>query len=102
MDAHDSATEPASDERHDNSWSANLEQPRHADDPGLVVEEATQAVERTCPGYHVNLVTHGDLGHPATYLYEALDEMFGGDVSRTYVSQCGCGGHVTRVVVHDT
>jgi len=89
---------------HDNSWSANLEKPHHAESRDLVVEQARQAVEHTAEGNHVNLVTHGDHGHPETYLYDALSEGFGGrlsgkDLSWEYVEQCGCGGHVTRVYV---
>jgi len=33
-----------------------------------VVEQAIEAVEHTEPGNHVNLVTHGDHGHPSSYL----------------------------------
>lgn len=91
--------EPVTDRVHDNSWSANLEKPRHADDRSLVVAQAVDAVEHTAPGNHVNLVTHGDHGHPADYLYAALDDAFGDDVDWEYVEQCGCGGHVTRVHV---
>ena len=95
---------PITDRVHDNSWSANLEQPHHAERRDLVVEQARQAVEHTAEGNHVNLVTHGDHGHPETYLYDALSEGFGGelageDLSWEYVEQCGCGGHVTRVYV---
>jgi hypothetical protein len=38
--------EPITDRIHDNSWSANLEMPHHADDRLLVVTQAKQAVER--------------------------------------------------------
>lgn len=86
-------------EMHDNSWSANLEEPRHADDRSTVVEEAVDAVERTHPGHHVNLVTHSAHGHPEGYLYDALSERFRDSIDLEYVSQCGCGGHVTRVTV---
>lgn len=92
------AADPVTDHVHDNSWSANLEQPRHRDDRGLVVEQAIEAVEHTAVGYHVNLVTHGKHGHPSTYLYEELEAAFGDrNVAWEYVDQCGCGGHVTRV-----
>jgi putative CGCGG family rSAM target protein len=83
---------------HDTSWSATLEGPEHAADRNLVVEEAIEAVERTASGVHVNLVTHGDHGHPSSYLYPVLTERFD-DVEIEYVDQCGCGGHVTRVRV---
>ncbi|MFB6142222.1 MAG: CGCGG family rSAM-modified RiPP protein [Halorientalis sp.] len=91
------AAEPVTETVHDNSWSANLEKPRHAEDRSLVVEQAKVAVEHTAPGNHVNLVTHGDHGHPESYLYEELRAAFDADVE--YVEQCGCGGHVTRVHV---
>jgi putative CGCGG family rSAM target protein len=91
--------QPVASEVHENSWSANLEQPEHAADRDLVVAQAVDAVEKTAPGYHVNLVTHGDHGHPETYLYDALDAEFGDGVDWAYVEQCGCGGHVTRVRV---
>lgn len=87
------------DRVHENSWSANLEHPRHAGDRDLTVAEAVAAVEHTAPGYHVNLVTHGDNGHPESYLFEALAEAFGDEATWEYVDQCGCGGHVTRVRV---
>jgi len=83
---------------HDTSWSANLEGPDHAASRELVVEESIEAVERTSPGTHVNLVTHGDHGHPEAYLYDELRERFD-DVTVEYVDQCGCGGYVTRVHV---
>jgi len=94
------ADSSVTDRVHDNSWSANLEQPRHADDVELVVEGAIAAVEHTVSGNHVNLVTHSDHGHPETFLYETLDGAFGDSVSVEYIHQCGCGGHVTRVHVH--
>lgn len=81
----------------DHSWSINLEEPEHADDRDAVIEEALDAVERTAPGVHVNLVTHGAHGHPEGYLYPALAETFGDGVEWRYVDRCGCGGHVTRV-----
>jgi putative CGCGG family rSAM target protein len=86
------------DERHDTSWSANLEGPEHAASQELLLEEAVEAVERTAPGNHVNLVTHGDHGHPESYLHPVLHETFD-DATVEYVDQCGCGGYVTRVHV---
>nr|WP_256417676.1 CGCGG family rSAM-modified RiPP protein [Halorubrum laminariae] len=96
--SHD-AIEPVTEHSHDNSWSANLERPAHADDQELVLEQAETAVEKTVPGNHVNLVTHGNHGHPVTYLFSHLDAVYGDDIEVTYVQQCGCGGHVTRVHV---
>ncbi len=95
---HDHDAEPITDEMHDNSWSANLEKPRYADDVDLAVRDGIDAVEHTVPGNHVNLVTHADLGHPEGFLYGALDAA-DADVEYAYVEQCGCGGHVTRVHV---
>jgi putative CGCGG family rSAM target protein len=96
--AHEDAP-PVTEAVHDNSWSANLEQPAHADDRELVVEQAVTAIEHTTDGHHVNLVTHGDQGHPETYLFAELESAFGDEVDVEYVEQCGCGGHVTRVHV---
>jgi len=90
--------EPVTDHVHDNSWSANLEKPHHAEDRDLVVEQAREAVAHTAPGNHVNLVTHGDHGHPEAYLYDPLRAAFDG-IDLEYVEQCGCGGHVTRARV---
>jgi putative CGCGG family rSAM target protein len=91
--------DPITEEIHHNSWSANLEQPAHADDRALVLEQARVAVEHTASGNHVNLVTHGNHGHPETFLFEMLTDTFGESVDYEYVDQCGCGGHVTRVHV---
>jgi putative CGCGG family rSAM target protein len=92
-------TDQTDDGRHDNSWSKNLEHPRHADDQSVVVREALDAVTSTTSGYHVNLVTHGEHGHPETYLFDALAAEFGDDVDWEFVERCGCGGYVTRVHV---
>ncbi|SHH03480.1 CGCGG family putative rSAM-modified RiPP protein [Halobaculum gomorrense] len=90
--------EPADDRPvHDTSWSANLEQPRHADDESAVVADAIDAVEHTAAGVHVNLVTHGDHGHPERFLFPALADRFGDDADWEFVDRCGCGGYVTRV-----
>ena len=94
---HDETAEPITDEVHDNSWSANLETPRYADDSALAVRDALAALDHTTPGNHVNLVTHGDLGHPSSFLYDAITDEY--DLDPEYVEQCGCGGHVTRVQV---
>jgi len=94
-ESHETA-EPITDEVHDDSWSANLEKPRHADDRELILE---QAVEHTTAGNHVNLVTHGEQGRPSEYLCEAVRAGVDTDLAIEYVDQCGCGGHVTRVHV---
>ncbi|WP_267643787.1 CGCGG family putative rSAM-modified RiPP protein [Haloarchaeobius amylolyticus] len=96
--SHD-GVDPVTDRMHDSSWSANLEKPVHAEDRDRLVSHAVEAVEHTAAGAHVNLVTHGDHGHPKTYLYEVLADHFGDEVRFEYVEQCGCGGHVTRVHV---
>jgi len=100
-DDHDHAhdAEPVTDRMHDTSWSANLENPEHAADRQLVVDQALSAIDHTAPGNHVNLVTHADHGHPEGYLYEVLARERGSDVEWEYVEQCGCGGHVLRVSV---
>ena len=97
--AHDHDAEAVADRVHDNSWSANLEKPRHAKDRAVVVEEALAAVALSTAGTHVNLVTHADHGHPETDLYDALSRKFGEGIDWEYVEQCGCGGHVVRVNV---
>ncbi|WP_053948827.1 CGCGG family putative rSAM-modified RiPP protein [Halolamina sediminis] len=100
MSQHDHETpDPVTDHVHDNSWSANLEGSEHAEDREFLVRQGIEAVEHTAPGNHVNLVTHGEHGHPETYLYDVLDDEFGDDVEWEYVEQCGCGGHVLRVHV---
>lgn len=96
--ADDADAGPVTDHVHEGSWSANLELERHADRE-RVLADAVSAVEHTAPGVHVNLVTHADHGHPETYLYDALAEAFGDDISWAFVDQCGCGGYVTRVHV---
>lgn len=96
-----SEAEPVTDRTHDNSWSANLEKPQHAADIDLVISQAIDAIEHTEPGNHVNLVTHGDHGHPSEYLFEVFDERVDtSDIEWEYIEQCGCGGHVTRVYVN--
>lgn len=93
-----SDAEPIIDHVHDTSWSANLEAPQHGEDQELLIRQAIDAIEHTGSGYHVNLVTHGDHGHPSTYLYDTLDEAdIGTEFDYEYIDQCGCGGHVTRV-----
>jgi len=95
-----SEADPVTDQTHDTSWSANLEKPHHAGDIELTVSQAMDAIEHTEPGNHVNLVTHGDNGHPSEYLYDALEELAeDADITWEYIEQCGCGGHVTRVHV---
>jgi len=101
--AHDHAdehgAEPVTGEMHDNSWSVNLEKPQYAADPDRAIRDSIDAVEHTVSGNHVNLVTHADLGHPETFLFDALEAHEGRSIEWEYVDQCGCGGHVTRVSV---
>lgn len=91
--------EPITDHVHHNSWSANLEKPHHADDQDLVVAQGLDAVRHTASGHHVNLVTHGNHGHPSEFLFEALAGEFDDDIEWKYIKQCGCGGHVTRIYI---
>ncbi|MFC7165603.1 CGCGG family rSAM-modified RiPP protein [Halospeciosus flavus] len=97
--SHERDAESITDEVHTASWSANLEKPEHAEDRERVVSEAIDAVNRTAAGYHVNLVTHANHGHPREYLFDALDDAFEETVEYEHVEQCGCGGHVVRVHV---
>ncbi|PSP53410.1 hypothetical protein BRC67_01875 [Halobacteriales archaeon QH_3_68_24] len=62
-------------------------------------EESHEAAEPITDEVHVNLVTHGEQGHPSEYLYEAVRAGVDADLETEYVDQCGCGGHVTRVHV---
>lgn len=87
------------EETREYTWSAALEGPEHADSRELVVEEGMEAVRGTAEGYFVNLVTHGDHGHPADYLRDRLRDEFGDSIRVEYVDRCGCGGYVTRVHV---
>lgn len=87
-------------EPRDYTWSVNLELDKHGDDRELIVEEAKTAVRQTAPGYFVNLVTHENHGHPSDYLYDELRREFE-SVELEYVSQCGCGGYVSRVHVNE-
>ncbi|MFB6300309.1 MAG: CGCGG family rSAM-modified RiPP protein [Halobacteriales archaeon] len=96
---HDRTVEPITDRVHDNSWSPDLETPAHADDQERIIEQSLDAIEHTTAGNHVNLVTHGDQGHPREYLYPVFEETFDDEVDWEFVEQCGCGGHVTRVYV---
>ncbi|WP_254863065.1 CGCGG family rSAM-modified RiPP protein [Halovivax gelatinilyticus] len=95
--------EPITRRKHQNSWSANLEAPHHADDRDLILAEAIDAIEATGSGYHVNLVTHAEHGHPDGYLWPHLESYARSQSTRAleweYVDQCGCGGHVTKVHV---
>ncbi len=88
----------ALDRVHRNSWSANLETEAHAADRDRIVDDALTAVRNTAAGYHVNLVTHGEHGHPREYLFPVLADRFDEtQIDWEYVDQCGCGGHVTRI-----
>ncbi|OIB58978.1 CGCGG family rSAM-modified RiPP protein [Natrialba sp. SSL1] len=88
---------PVTDHLHEQSWSALLEHPEHADDRELVVDQAIDAIERTASGYHVNLVTYEAHGHPSEYLYDELAAAFDtAELEWEHVDQCGCGGHVVR------
>lgn len=96
---HDHDAEPVTDNVHDNSWSANLEKPEHADHRNLVVRQGIEAIRHTAEGNHVNLVTHKNHGHPSEFLFDELEAEFDDNVEWEYIEQCGCGGHVVRVHV---
>jgi putative CGCGG family rSAM target protein len=84
---------------HHTSWSVNLEKPEYAENQEAIIEGALDAIEHTAAGYHVNLVTHGNQGHPSEYLYSVLEEGFDDELEWEFVEQCGCGGYVARVYV---
>jgi len=93
-------TPAEADDLREETWSADLEAPSYADDREGMVEDALDAVRRTAPGYFVNLVTHGEHGHPEDYLHDTVEGEFDG-VRVEYVERCGCGGYVTRVHVDE-
>lgn len=92
------AETPSFETDHDGSWSANLEEERHAESRDRVIDEALKAVKATQQGYHVNLVTHGVHGDPRDYLWDVLESVES-DLRVEFVDRCGCGGYVTRVHV---
>lgn len=94
----DSEPRETEGERHETSWSANLEHPEHAESRERVVRDALDAIDRTVSGRHVNLVTHEAHGHPSTYLYPVLEDECS-SLDWEFVDRCGCGGYVTRVHV---
>ena len=79
------------------NWSVNLETEEYARDRALIVADAIEAVERTAPGYRVNVAVAPDHGNPDGFLVPALKERFGEAVSVRFVDQCGCGGYVYRI-----
>lgn len=90
--------EPVTRRIHNRPWIADLESSRHAFSRQLVIQEAVDAVEQTAPGTHVDIVTHEQHGHPASYLYTHLEARFD-HVRLAAEDRCHCGGYVTRVVV---
>nr|WP_220132438.1 CGCGG family rSAM-modified RiPP protein [Natronomonas sp. LN261] len=88
--------EPVTIRTHHRPWAANLETDAHATDRSLVVEESIDAVEQTRDGQFVDLITHGEHGHPSTYLYSELRSM-GSVAGLAEEGRCSCGGYVTRV-----
>ncbi|OUM99859.1 MAG: hypothetical protein BAA02_12840 [Paenibacillaceae bacterium ZCTH02-B3] len=85
----------------EHDWSLNLEDEYFAEHPEDLVAAAVHAVEETAPGYYVNLVTPGSIGHPETDFIPGLKDKLRECRIRVreirYVDECGCGGHVTRV-----
>jgi putative CGCGG family rSAM target protein len=84
-----------------NDWSLNLEDPYYEEHPEEALKEALDAIQKTGPGYYVNLVTPDKLGEPNQWLIPEITQRLQGldqQVERIdYVDQCGCGGYVTRV-----
>jgi len=89
---HDHDAEPITDHVHENSWSANLETPANADNRELLIRQAIEAIEHTQPGYHVNLVTHGDHGHPVDTSIPRLPRPISGSTSTTSTSNSAAVG----------
>lgn len=81
------------------SWSCALEHGDYAENRDLVIEEGLEAVAETSKGNHVNLVTPTTFGNPEYYLTPVLKEKFAEKVDIKYIDQCGCGGHVLRVLI---
>jgi putative CGCGG family rSAM target protein len=90
--------EPVTRTIHDRPWVADLETTKHADDRKLIVAEAVDAVEQTRTGRFVDLVTHERHGHPATYLYEAVQSS-SQSIDISDEGRCPCGGYVTRITI---
>jgi len=90
--------EPVTMHRHDRPWIADLETETHASDRRLTVVEAVDAVEQTCSGRFVDLVTPEQHGHPLSYLYQPIRSV-NRSVDITDEGRCSCGGYVTRVMV---
>lgn len=91
--------EPVTRRWHDYPWVADLETDEHASDRQLTISEAVDAVEQTRTGRFVDLVTHGEHGHPSSYLYEALRSVDRG-VDILDEGRCSCGGYITCVAVY--
>ncbi|HJV46285.1 MAG TPA: CGCGG family rSAM-modified RiPP protein [Bacillota bacterium] len=81
----------------DHDWSIDLEHGEYEENQELVIQDALQAVERTSPGYYVNLVTPNGFGTPEEYLDPLLHELYGEKIKTRFIDQCGCGGYVLRV-----
>jgi len=84
-----------------NDWSMNLEDTYYEENPAELLQSAVEAVQTTAPGYYVNLVTPGSFGMPEESLIPKLIHRFQEENIPVkdihYISECGCGGHVTRV-----
>lgn len=82
-------------------WSINLEDEYYSDHPEELWKASVDAVRQTGRGCYVNLVTPGMLGHPEEWYLEPLRIRLEGEgISYStiqYISECGCGGYVTRV-----
>lgn len=79
------------------NWSISFETEDYENNRDLIIEEASEAIRSTAPGYFVNIVTPASLGHPDDYLAKPLQEQFGRAIASKYMGQCSCGGFVLRV-----
>jgi len=84
-----------------NDWSLDLEDEFYLEHWEDLLEDSAKAIRDTAEGCYVNLVTHGELGHPEERfipeLKKRLAELGVPVKNIVYVDECGCGGHVTRV-----
>ena len=81
-------------------WSCALEDEIYENNINLLIKDSIKAVSETGKGNYVNLVTHSSHGNPENYLVSILIKECGEDhIACRYVSQCGCGGYVLKVIV---
>lgn len=82
-------------------WSLSLEDDYYIHHRQEMIAESLEAIQATASGCYVNLVTHGDCGHPdKEFIPELIQRTLQEDIAIKciqYIDECGCGGHVTRV-----